>query len=197
MIVRGAERHIIVVMILMMVGVLLSYLISIILAVLLIVMMIIFRDPDIQVATGVVSPVDGRVVDVDEGSKSMLIKMDWLGKRVLRAPISGRQEICCQDALINEGCRISWVRASVQSPLFIIRAPNISCELSLLGNKKLGIYRRSSDYLLRGDRLGFLARGIVKVQLNGDGVRILAKRGRTVLSGESTIARLSQPPAEL
>ena len=66
MIARGGEKLVIIVMILMMVTVLVSYLISIALAVLLIIILVIFRDPDVPIESGIISPADGKILNADK-----------------------------------------------------------------------------------------------------------------------------------
>lgn len=192
MIARGGEKLVIIVMILMMVTVLVSYLISIALAVLLIIILIIFRDPDVPIASGIISPADGKILNVDKERKSILLQIDLLGKRVIRAPISGTIENCPEIKSSALGrTRVQWTDHTDNFTMFTINSPNVSARISTLKKSKFSIYARPSDNVLKGDRIGLLPQSrLIRIDLSGPSVRILVRPGMLILAGESTLAKI-------
>lgn len=193
MMARGSERMILLVIAIMMFGVFLSYLISIAFCILLLILLLIFRDPDVPIAPGIISPADGRILSVDKESSSIFLQIDILGKRVLRSPISGsmREDLINWRAYVGTR-KFRWITQDEKSlTIFHIDAPRVSVRLSTIRKSRIAVFGRKSGKVLKGDRLCLIPRSrIIRIDISGGSSEILVQPGMLVLAGESMIARV-------
>jgi len=192
MMARGSEGVILLISALMLISVFLSYLISVVLCVILILLIIIFRDPDVPVAPGIISPADGRILSVDRESGAIFLQIDILGKRVIRSPVSGSIQSSIDWRFLVGNKRFRWMTQDQKSlTLFRIDAPRVSVRLSTIRRSRIAVYGRKTGKVLKGDRLCLIPRSrIIRIDISGETSEIIARPGMLVLAGESMIAKI-------
>jgi len=159
-----------------------------------IVFIIIFRDPPRSVGKGVVSPADGRVLDVDRMLNAITITTGVFAVHVCRAPVSGRILDVQWDRRASEPSRSNTPRRGngmeigIASRLGIVRV-RLEPRLSFPGMRP---YVFSKTRLRKGQRIGSISlKALVTIYLPSP-VEITVRKGKRVIAGETPIGGLAR-----
>lgn len=158
-------------------------------AVIFVLLFLVFRDPlrDVpSVALGVVSPVDGKIVNVDlvqEGelgkpAHRVLIRVNSLGTYTARSPVEGK--------IMDLGKNALWVQTD--------EGDNVVLQFR---GHRLGLAPRSiaryGERLGQGQRCAYLRlTRLAEVQLPIDG-KVLVEAGQTVVAGNDLLGSVPNP----
>jgi phosphatidylserine decarboxylase len=169
-------------------------------AALLILFSLIFRDPRRvipAVPLGVVSPVDGTVIEIkltDKGSlgdeaHQIFIKVDSLGTYTARCPVEGKImdfRGALSDSAEASACSGLWVKTD--------EGDNVVLQFH---QHRLGLapkaFLRYGERVGQGQRCAYLRlAGAAEVQLPING-RVMVTQGQTVIAGVDVLAKLPHP----
>lgn len=158
-------------------------------AALFVILFLVFRDPlrDVpSVALGIVSPVDGEVVEVDqvqdgelgEAANRIVIRVNSLGTYTARSPIEGK--------IMDLGKNALWVQTD--------EGDNVVLKFS---GYRLGLAPRSfarfGERLGQGQRCAYLRlTRLAEIQLPIDG-NVLVEAGQTVVAGNDLLGSVPNP----
>jgi phosphatidylserine decarboxylase len=152
-------------------------------------LLIFFRDPVRKIGKGIVSPADGKVIEVNRGLNRISIFMGIQNVHVNRAPVGGIVTSVKHfrgshvPAFKKESERNERVETRMRTKLGEVRIVQIAGIVA----RRIVPYIRTRMKLRKGQRIGVIKLGSrVDVYLP-ETVRILAKVGHKVYAGESQI----------
>lgn len=153
-----------------------------------VVMILVFRDPPRVIGEGFVSPIDGRVIHMDEALNRVTIRAGLLNVKVVRAPISGTvldvEEF--RGSYPDSGKKGEGVVTRIATRFGTVRV----IKSSRLRYTKLTPYSWSKRGLRKGQRIaGVFPIAYVTVEFPRR-IRINVEEGQKVVGGVSTIAKL-------
>ena len=159
-----------------------------------------FRNPDRIIPLGegqIVSPADGRIVDVREveSGTRLSIFLSIFDVHISRAPISGsivaqtyhpgKFHLAFDDRASIENERMDWVLEGEVVLRFSLIAGLIA--------RRIVAWKKPGEKVARGDRIGLIKFGSrVDITLPKNS-RLVVKSGERVRGGETVIARLGGP----
>ena len=156
-----------------------------------VIMIIIFRDPPRSIGKGVVSPIDGKVVNVDRISNSITIRAGLLNVHVVRAPVPGNviDVETFRGTYPDSERRRKGVETRIATDYGGVKILN-SARFSLLGPTPNSWSKRR---LRKGQKIAAVFPvAYITVELP-EGIRITVEKGQKVVAGESIIAKVVKP----
>lgn len=148
-----------------------------------------FRDPDRETAEGIVSPADGRIVELDRERRSLDIFMSLTDVHVNRTPIPGRiissehVEGKCHPAYSEKSSENERreIQISTESGVIIVH------QIAGIFARRIVSYVDEGDRVQKGERIGMIRFGSrVHLELPSD-TRLTVKEGERVKAGETRV----------
>lgn len=154
-----------------------------------------FRDPERSIdpdSSSIVSPVDGKVVDIEHSENGCRISifLSVFNVHVNRAPVSGqivRQEYRPGKFLVAWDERASIENEQVQMTFEGIKTVKISLIAGILARRILP-YTKQGDIVSKGDRIALIRFGSRSDVFIPSGCKIVASKGEHVKGGLSVLA---------
>lgn len=157
-----------------------------------------FRDPNRQIGEGVVSPADGRVLEVrkEGGRIHISIYMGPLDVHVNRSPVEGiiteirhieggHRLAFSKDSPLNE--RVVW---TIESPFGMVELVQIAGAFA----RRIVPYRKEGERVLKGERIGLIRFGS-RVDLSVPDMPCLSlsvKKGERVWAATTTLLEVGE-----
>ena len=151
-----------------------------------------FRDPERDIARGVVSPADGRVIRIQSGKsrRKISIFMNIHDVHVNRAPISGKvvhmhhRSGSHIPAYRKDSHRNERLITVIQSEIGTVTLIQIAGTLA----RRIVPYARVGDTLRKGERLGIICFGSRVDLVMPKSFRLRCSVGQRVFAGSTTLA---------
>ena len=161
-----------------------------------------FRDPERRIPTGeglVVSPADGRVVDVaadaDAAPGRIAIFLSLFNVHVNRSPVAGQvRSVTYRSGSFRPAYEGVASKVNERNDLDL-DGPGGRFGVSQIAGivaRRIRCFKKPGDPVARGERIGYIAFGSRTELTLPPGARILVSVGQKVRGGESVVARM--PP---
>jgi len=160
----------------------------------------VYRNPERQMPAfekgGVISPVDGRLTDIKEDSKSVTLKIDssYHDVSVLRVPLDSKvKSVSVQNgaSLSKNSSKSDILNETVSIKLEVSKRRVVTLRhISTLNFADISYDLVESQKLIQGSRYGVMPKGITEITLPKDS-KISIQIGAEVKACESVIAYLS------
>ncbi|MCK4445035.1 MAG: hypothetical protein KAW09_10860 [Thermoplasmata archaeon] len=155
-------------------------------------MIVIFRDPPRNIGKGIVSPADGKVVQVDWVFNTLSIKTGFFSVHVIRAPISGKglEVQRFVGSYPDSDKERKGTETRIVSAIGVVRVLQ-TARFALAG---VWPFELMETTMRKGCKIGtILPMAFVTVRLP-EGMKITVAEGQKVYAGQSTIAKVVKQP---
>jgi len=165
-----------------------------------------FRDPERAVPAGedrVVSPADGRIVEIDAGSDGeggkIAIFLSLFNVHVNRSPVSGEVKAVTYTSGSFRPAFAAEAGSQNERNKLDLEGPGGHFGVSQIAGlvaRRIRCFKKPGDSVARGERIGYIAFGSRTELTLPPGAEIMVKLGDKVRGAETVVARLHGPPGE-